>query len=181
VDEHVLPAIIPHDEAEALLRVEEFDDSLAFADDLRGHSAAACAAAAEAASTTAAAAEATSATAAAAEAAAVTVAAATAAAEAATVAVAATTAAATTAAAEAAALLKTAKLLEIVCAETFALVAAAPSAFSFAPFIETHIRPNSICPLTPETNALGQKGATGHGAQSTHAPFTSLQQNSGRL
>jgi hypothetical protein len=181
VDEHVLPAIIPHDEAEALLRVEKFDDSLAFADDLRGHSAAACAAAAEAASTTAAAAEATSATAAAAEAAAVTVAAATAAAEAATVAVAATTAAATTAAAEAAALLKTAKLLEIVCAETFALVAAAPSAFSFAPFIETHIRPNSICPLTPETNALGQKGATGHGAQSTHAPFTSLQQNSGRL
>jgi hypothetical protein len=181
VDEHVLPAIIPHDEAEALLRVEEFDDSLAFADDLRGHSAAACAAAAEAASATAAAAEATSATAAAAEAAAVTVAAATAAAEAATVAVAATTAAATTAAAEAAALLKTAKLLEIVCAETFALVAAAPSAFSFAPFIETHIRPNSICPLTPETNALGQKGATGHGAQSTHAPFTSLQQNSGRL
>jgi hypothetical protein len=181
VDEHVLPAIIPHDEAEALLRVEKFDDSLAFADDLRGHSAAACAAAAEAASATAAAAEATSATAAAAEAAAVTVAAATAAAEAATVAVAATTAAATTAAAEAAALLKTAKLLEIVCAETFALVAAAPSAFSFAPFIETHIRPNSICPLTPETNALGQKGATGHGAQSTHAPFTSLQQNSGRL
>jgi hypothetical protein len=135
--------------------------------------------AAEAAATSAA--EATSATAAAAEAAAVTVAAATAAAEAATVAVAATTAAATTAAAEAAALLKTAKLLEIVCAETFALVAAAPSAFSFAPFIETHIRPNSICPLTPETNALGQKGATGHGAQSTHAPFTSLQQNSGRL
>jgi hypothetical protein len=62
VDEHVLTAIIAHDEAEALLAVEEFNDALAFADDLGRH-AATRAAAAEAATaatkaTTAAAAEA---------------------------------------------------------------------------------------------------------------------------
>src|ERR671912_1032359 len=39
VDEHVLTAVVTDDEAEALLRVEEFDDTLALADDLRGHSA----------------------------------------------------------------------------------------------------------------------------------------------
>src|SRR6185369_2820372 len=44
--EHVLAAVIADDEAKALLRVEEFDDAFAFADDLRGHSAAAAAAAA---------------------------------------------------------------------------------------------------------------------------------------
>ena len=65
VDEHVLAAIVADDEAEALLRVEEFDDAFAFADDLRGHAATAAAAAAETAAAAAAAAEATAATAAA--------------------------------------------------------------------------------------------------------------------
>jgi hypothetical protein len=49
-------------------------------------------------------------------------------------------------------------------AEAFALIPTATAAVSFAPSIETHIRPNLMCPLTPETNALGQKGATGHDA-----------------
>ena len=40
VHEHILAAVIANDEAEALLRVEEFDDALAFADDLGRHSAA---------------------------------------------------------------------------------------------------------------------------------------------
>ena len=40
MNEHVLAAVIADDEAEALLRIEEFDDALAFADDLRGHAAA---------------------------------------------------------------------------------------------------------------------------------------------
>jgi hypothetical protein len=157
VDEHVLAAVVAHDEAEALLRVEEFDDALAFADDLRGHSASACAAAAETAAACAAAiATATTATeaasTAAAEAAAVTIATAAATAEAA-------------AAAIAAALLETAaKLRNTFFAETVALVATATTALTFAPSIETHIRPNLNCPLTPETNALGQKGATGHDA-----------------
>jgi hypothetical protein len=166
MDEHVLAAVVAHDEAEALLRVEEFDDALALADDLRGHSASACAAATEAAAATAAAAIATAtataavaACTAAAEATTVTVAtAAAAAAKAATVAVAA-------AAAKAAALLETAaKLRNTFFAETVALVATATTALTFAPSIETHIRPNLNCPLTPETNALGQKGATGHDA-----------------
>jgi hypothetical protein len=115
---------------------------------LRGHSATATA---EAAAATAAAKATASATA---------VAAASTAAEAATI-----TVAAAAAAAVAAALLETAaELLEIVFAETFALVATATTAISFAPSIETHNRPNLNCPLTPETNALGQKGATGHDA-----------------
>src|SRR4051794_6966785 len=84
VDENVFAAIIADDEAEALLRIEEFNDTLAFADDLRGHSAATSgtAAAAETAAATAAAAVATATaaavTSAATEAATVTVAAATA-------------------------------------------------------------------------------------------------------
>jgi hypothetical protein len=127
VDEHVLTAIVTDDEAEALLRIEEFDDALAFADDLRGH--AATAAAAETAAA-AAAAETTASTAA------VTVATATAA-EAATVTIAATAAAA--AAAEAAAfLITTAEIAEIAFAEAFALIAAAPAAVTLAPSIETH-------------------------------------------
>jgi len=55
VNEHVLAAIIADDEAEALLTVEEFDDTLAFADDLGGHAATTAAtAAAETAATAAA-------------------------------------------------------------------------------------------------------------------------------
>ena len=65
VDEHVLAAIVANDEAETLLRVEELDDALAFANDLRGHSATAAAAATETAAAAAAAAAITAATAAA--------------------------------------------------------------------------------------------------------------------
>jgi hypothetical protein len=170
VDEHVLAAVIADDEAEALLRVEEFDDALAFADDLRGHSATAAAAKAAASAATAAIASATAAAVAASSAAAVTVATAAAAAEPAAIAIAA-------AAAIAAALLESAaELLKIVFAETFALIATAATAVSLAPSIETHIRPNLKSPPTPVTNALGPNGATGHGAQSTHAPFTSLHE-----
>ena len=65
VNEHILAAVIADDEAEALLRVEEFDDAFAFANDLGRHSAATAAAAAETAAAAAAAAEATAAAAAA--------------------------------------------------------------------------------------------------------------------
>src|SRR5438105_2334410 len=58
VNEHVLPAVIADDEAEALLRIKEFNDALGLANDLRRHSAAtaATAAAAEASAATTAAA-----------------------------------------------------------------------------------------------------------------------------
>src|SRR6185436_2618026 len=45
VHEHVLAAVVADDEAEALLAVEEFDDTLGFADDLGRHAAAGAAAA----------------------------------------------------------------------------------------------------------------------------------------
>src|SRR6478735_4517824 len=57
MDEDVLAAIIANDEAESLLRVEEFDDALAFANDLGRHSATAAAAKTAAAATSAAAGE----------------------------------------------------------------------------------------------------------------------------
>jgi hypothetical protein len=156
VHEHIFAAIIANDEAEALLRIEEFYDALALADDLRGHSA--TAARPKAAARTAAA-EATASTAAA-EAAAV--------AEATAAAAAAKSTAITVAAAatKAAAFLETATKItcEILFAEAVALVATATTAVSFAPSIETHIRPNLISPPTPETNALGPNGATGHDA-----------------
>ena len=88
VDEHVLAAVIADDEAEALLRVEEFDDALAFANDLGGHAAATAATAAETTAAAATAAAEATAAAAAAEAATATAAAA-AAAEAAAIAIAA--------------------------------------------------------------------------------------------
>ena len=56
VHEHILAAIVANDEAEALLRVEEFDDALAFANDLGRHAATRAAAAAAAEATAAAAA-----------------------------------------------------------------------------------------------------------------------------
>jgi hypothetical protein len=137
MDEHVLPAIVSDNEAEALLRVEEFDDAFAFANDLWGHSAATGSTAAESpATSTAAAAESTSASSSVAKAAS-----ASAAAEAAAV-----TKASTSAAAEAAAFLGPALLAEIFFEETVALVAAAPAAVAFAPFIETHARPNFRMP-----------------------------------
>src|SRR6185503_19519183 len=66
VNEQILAAVIANHEAEALLRVEEFDDALAFANDLGRHSAtrAAAGAAAESAATAAVAAAAITATAA---------------------------------------------------------------------------------------------------------------------
>jgi hypothetical protein len=168
VHEHVLTAVIANDETESLLRIEEFDDAFAFANDLRGHSATASATAAEATATAATAAEAASTAAAEAATVAVATAASAAAAEAAAITI---TSAAASAAAEAASLLETATEItrESFFAEAFALIATASTAVSFAPSIETHIRPNLICPLTPETNALGQKGATGHARNSlTH-------------
>jgi hypothetical protein len=130
VDEDVLATVIADDEAEAFLRVEEFDDALAFADDLGRHSAST---AATKTATTAAAAAAES-TAAAATAA-VTIAAATTA-EAAAIAETATAAAG----AEAPALLEGRFSAEIafVAAETVALVPAASAAVALAPSIETH-------------------------------------------
>jgi hypothetical protein len=123
VHEHVFAAIVTDDEAEALLPVEEFDDALAFADDLGRHAATT---AATAAKTTAAAEAATTA-----KAAAVTTAeTATVAAEAAATAAEAIAAAET--AAEAAAITTT---IEVVVAETVALVLAAPAA---ATSIKTH-------------------------------------------
>jgi hypothetical protein len=150
VDEHVLSAVIADDEAETLLRVEEFDDTFAFADDLRGHPA------------TAAAAETTAAAAAAESAAAATIAAT----AAVTVATAAAAAESTTpAAAETAALLVSVfTVLLLLAAEIVALVAAAPAAVAFAPFIETHEPSELISPPTPQTGALGPNGTAGHGA-----------------
>jgi hypothetical protein len=140
VNEHILAAIIADDEAEAFLRIEEFDDALAFANDLRGHSAATATAAAEATATATAKTAATAAvtaaaaaiTAAAAEAAAVTIAAA-------------------SAAAVAAALLKsTAEFAECwLFAETFALVSTATTAVAFAPSIETHEPSELSLPANP--------------------------------
>jgi hypothetical protein len=133
VHEHVFAAIVTNDEAEALLPVEEFYDTLAFADDLGRHTATTAAATAE---TTAAAAEAAAATAAEAAATAAITAAETStiAAEAATAAAeaAAITAKAATTAAEAATV---ARIVEIVVAETVALILAAPAA---ATSIKTH-------------------------------------------
>jgi len=53
VNEHILAAVIANHEAEALLRVEEFDDALAFANDLGRHSATRAAAGSAAAEATA--------------------------------------------------------------------------------------------------------------------------------
>jgi hypothetical protein len=125
VNEHILTAIIANDEAEAFLRIEEFDDAFAFADDLWGHS---TAAAAKSAAAAAAAAESTAAATAG-----------VAAATAVTVATASATATEAATAAIAAATLLVAEFAEIAfVAETFALVATAPAAVPLAPSIETH-------------------------------------------
>jgi hypothetical protein len=131
MDENILAAIVADDEAEALLRIEEFDDALAFANDLGRHSAT-CAAATEAA--TAAATEA-AATAAATATAAISAAAA-ASAEAATVA----EATAASRRAEAAAVTETAieACKFFTTTETVALVTAATTAVTLTPSIETH-------------------------------------------
>jgi hypothetical protein len=135
VNEHVLAAVITHDKAETLLRVEELYDASAFADNLRGHATTGATAAAAATKAAATAAVSTAATAAAAEAI-------TAAAEAAAAAVAAATAAAIAAAAAepVAAAAEAAAAAEIVAAaaEAVTLVAATPATVPAATFIETH-------------------------------------------
>jgi hypothetical protein len=127
VDEHVLAAVIADDEAEALLRIEEFDDTFAFADDLRRHAATATA---ETAAATAPAAEptacATAAIAAGALAEAASTAAAIAAASAARAGIAATFL-------ESASVSKTCFFEKPV-----ALIPAATATIAFAPSIETH-------------------------------------------
>jgi hypothetical protein len=144
MDEHVLAAVIANDEAEALLRVEELYDALAFADDLRGHSAiTATAAATKAAAATTAAAEATATAAA--------VAAATTAAIAEGRPVAEASASAAVAAA-AAALLKSYLIAEIAffAEDIVALVTTAATAVPLAPSIETHEPSELLLPAYPK-------------------------------
>jgi hypothetical protein len=158
VNEHILAAVIANDEAEALLRVEEFDDALALANDLGRHSAASAAAKAAASSAAGAAAETSAASAAAVAAtAAVTETAATAAAE------------TSAAAAVAASLLKTtgefaAAGERTFFAETLTLIAAASAAVAFAPSIETHAPSELIRPPDPKNQCARAKWRTGHRA-----------------
>jgi len=119
VHEHILAAVIADDESESLLRIEELDDALAFANDLRRHAAPAGAA--------------KTATATAGESAAVasTVAAATiAAAESAAVAIRPLT--------ESAALSESAAIAGAFFEEPVALVSSATAAVAPTPSIETH-------------------------------------------
>jgi hypothetical protein len=133
------------------LRIEEFDDALAFADDLRGHSP--TAAATEAAAPSTAAAE-SAATAAAAKAAAI--------AEATAAAIAAARAAATTTAAVSAAILKSAAVTKTCFFEKpVALVFPATATIAFAPSIETHSVQTSVCPDQVKNQRAGPRGATG--------------------
>jgi ribonuclease D len=143
MDEHVLAAIVADDEAEAFLRVEEFDDAFAFADDLRGHSATGTAAAA--AAKTAAASTATAESTAASAAATITVAATAASAVAATAGI----PAAAAAAPEAAALLIPEIAVLLFFAKTVAFVAAATAAVPLAPSIETHEPSELLMPALP--------------------------------
>jgi len=136
VDEHVFAPVITNDEAEALLRVEEFDDSLRLSDYLRGHSATATAAAAESTSATAAAVTATE-SAAIAKAARLTV---------------------------ASALLESTAILETVFAEkAVALVSAATAAVAFTPSVETHAVQTFLVPQNHQNQRAGEHGATGLG------------------
>jgi hypothetical protein len=159
VHEHILAAVIANDEAEAFLRIEEFDDALAFANDLGRHSATSAATGTAAAETTAAATATAEATAAAATVAA-TVATATAAAaiSAAAAEAARGTAGIITAAAAATAIGEAAALTAcrtFFCENSVALVAPTTAAVAFTPFIETHARPNFLVPNNQKTTALG--------------------------
>ncbi len=127
VHKHILATIVAHDKAKALLRVEEFYDARAFANDLRGHAASAAATAAT--KTAAAAAEpVTAATKAIPTTEAVT------AAE--TITTAEPVAAKAIATAEAVTAAKAA--VKAAIAKPVALVPAAPAAIAAAPLIETH-------------------------------------------
>ena len=151
VDEDVLTAIVPDDEAETLVRVEELHDAFGFTDDLGGHAAAA-AWAAEAATT--AAAEAATAWSAVTAAAAATAAIATATAAAAEAVATAAAAAEPVAAAEAASFKSAAEIL--TAADIVALVSAATAALTTAPSVKTHLVSYFPAPKTLfETTALG--------------------------
>jgi len=143
MNEHILAAIIANDEAEAFLRIEEFDDALAFADDLGRHSATRTAAAEPAAAAAAAAAEPAAAAAAAEAASTAAIATATAAAAKGGTVAKATAAEATAIAGTA---VKASKFFTTT--ETVALVTAATTAVTLTPSIETHGIPNSLVPLS---------------------------------
>jgi hypothetical protein len=171
VHEHIFAAIIANDEAEALLRVEEFDDAFAFANDLRGHSATTAAAAAEtAAAPTAAAAKATASAAAAVASGALT--------ESSAAAAAAAIAAASTAAATVtAALLETAAIRETRFLEkSVALIPAATATIALAPSVETHFRLNFRVPNPMKKPTRWAPRRNRSRAILTHARFSALHE-----
>jgi hypothetical protein len=138
VNEDVLASIIANDETETLLRIEEFDDALGLADDLRGHSATATATA-------------TAAKSAAAAAAATTI-----------------TSAETAAVAECARLTIASALLEsaairvaVFTEKPVALVSAATATVALTSSIETHARSLFPVPLNRKDQRAGEHGATG--------------------
>jgi hypothetical protein len=170
VHEHIFAAIIANDEAEALLRVEEFDDAFAFANDLRGHSATTAAAAAEtAAAPTAAAAKATASAAAAVASGALT--------ESAAAAAAAIAAASTAAATVTAALLETAAIRETRFLEkSVALIPAATATIALAPSVETHFRLNFRVPNPMKKPTRWAPRRNRSRAILTHARFSALHE-----
>jgi hypothetical protein len=173
VNEHIFAAIVSDDEAETLLRIEEFDDALALANDLRRHSATRAAAAEPAAATAAATkASATAATAVAATAAAIATAAAAAIAKAAAAGTG--KAAAVT---EATAFTKACACEFFATTETVALVTAATTAVTLTPSIETHEILTLSCPKSIKPTRWAN-GATGRAREEVaRAPGESLQEN----
>jgi hypothetical protein len=153
VNEHILAAVVTNDEAEAFLRIEEFDDAFAFANDLGRHSATSAAAAEATASATTAAEATASAAAEAATAATVSTAAAAAKAAAVTKATTVAEATASTGACESPAIITT---------EIVALVTSAPTAVTLTPSIETHGNQTLLCPeiIKPTRWAIGATGRT---------------------
>ena len=174
MDEHVLSAVIADHEAKPLLRVEELDHALAFADDLRGHAAAAASAEATAPAATAATAAEAWATTTACASAAATIAAA-AAAEAITAAAAESVTAGRCA--EPAAACGNAAAELFTAAKTIALVTAASAALTLTPSIETHGNSNSLVPRYRRTNALGPRRNRPYARKDPHARFQLLQEN----
>jgi hypothetical protein len=171
VNKHVFAAIVADHKAEALLRIEELNDTLALADDLGRHAATTTAAAATEAAATAAAEAATTAAATESAATAAVAAAATAAIAATAAAIAAAAAAITTAAAAAvttaaaAAILEAATEAVVAAAKTVALVSAAPAAFTATPSVENHAV--LIFPA-PETVLEPTRWATRNGFGAKH-------------
>jgi hypothetical protein len=165
VDEHILAAVIADDEAKTLLRIEEFYDALALANDLGRHSA--TAAATKTAAAASAAPEAT------ASAAAVTAATAAIATATATIAEAATECRPVT---EAPAVESAAET--VITTKTVALVTAATTAVTLTPSIETHAEIQTLkCPRIEEPTRWAH-GATGRTrGNKPHAQRESLQEN----